>query len=150
MSPTSNCSFCLLPETLLHIVSGCKTYLEQGRRTWRHDSILKFLAMAFQSVRDSTMYVDPPGFISPSAVTVDNLRPDLLLFLPNKCLYILELTAGFESKIKKNSHRRHTKYHDLVGQQENLFSQVKYINLSITTLGVPDQLHWNSWTCKWI
>ena len=31
MSPTSNCSLCLLLETLLHVVSGCKTYLEQGR-----------------------------------------------------------------------------------------------------------------------
>ena len=40
MSSTSDCSFCLLPETLPHVVSVCNTYLVQGRYTWRHDSIL--------------------------------------------------------------------------------------------------------------
>ena len=82
MSPTSACSFCLLPETLLHVVSGCKAYVEQGRYTWRHDSILNFLAMTFQSVRASIIYVDLPGFISPTAITGDNLRPDLFLEFP--------------------------------------------------------------------
>ena len=96
--------------------------------------------MTFQSVRDSIIYVDLPGFISPSAITGDDLRPDLLLVLPNKSLYILELTVGSESNIRKNSHRKHKKYHDLVRQQEHLFSEVKYINLSISTLGVIDQL----------
>jgi len=61
MSPTSDCSCCLLPETLLLVVSGCKAYLEQGRYTWRHDSILNFLAMTFQPVRASITYVDLPG-----------------------------------------------------------------------------------------
>ena len=140
ISPTSDCSFCLLPETLLHVVSGCKTYLEKGRYTWRHDSILNFLAMTSQSVHDSTIYVDLPCFIRSSAITGDNSRPDLLLFVPNKCLYILELTVGLESNIRKNYHQKRTKYQDLVRQQENLFSQVKYINSSISTLGVLDQL----------
>ena len=57
--------------------------------------------MIFQSVHDSVIYADLPDFISPSAVTGDNLRPDLLLFLPNKCLYILKLTVVFESNIGK-------------------------------------------------
>ena len=140
MSPTSDCSFCLLPETLLHVVSGCNTYLVQGRYTWRHDSILNFLASSFQSVRDSIIYADLPGFLNPCVITGDSLRPDLLLVLPNKCLYILELTVGFESNIRKNSHRKHTKYHDLIKQQEHLFTEVKYVNLSVSTLGVFDQL----------
>ena len=44
ISPTSDCSFCLQPESLLHVVAGCKKYLEEGRYTWRHDSIFHFLA----------------------------------------------------------------------------------------------------------
>ena len=31
MSPTSDCSFCLQPESLLHVLAGCKKYLEEGR-----------------------------------------------------------------------------------------------------------------------
>ena len=126
MSPTSDCSLCLLPETLLHVVSGCNIYLVEGRYTWHNDPILNFLALSFQSVRDSIIYADLPGFINPSATTDDNLRPDLLLVLPNKCLYILELTVGFEKKIRKNSHRKHT--------------EVNYITLSVSALGVFDQL----------
>ena len=45
ISPTSHCSFCLLPETLLHVVSGCSTYLVQGRYTGCQDSTLDFLAL---------------------------------------------------------------------------------------------------------
>ena len=31
---SSDCQFCLLSETLLHVVAGCKVYLEQCRYTW--------------------------------------------------------------------------------------------------------------------
>ena len=41
---SSDCSFCHLPETLLHVVAGCKSYLEEGRYTWRHNSALQVLA----------------------------------------------------------------------------------------------------------
>ena len=40
ISSTSECSFCCEPESLLHVVAGCKTYLCEGRFTWRHDSVL--------------------------------------------------------------------------------------------------------------
>ena len=140
LSPTSDCSFCLLPESLLHIVSGCNTYLVQGRYAWRHDSILNFLASSFQSVRDSIFFVDLPVFLNPCALTGDSLRPDLVLVLPNKCLYILELTVGFESNIRKNSHRKLTKYHDVIRHQERLFTEVKYVSLCVSILGVFDQL----------
>ena len=103
MSPTSDCSFCLLPETLLHAVSGCNAYIVQGRYTWRQDSTLNFLELSFQSVRDFIIYADLPDFINPSAITGDNLRPDLLPVLPSKCHYLLELTVGFESNTKKLS-----------------------------------------------
>ena len=48
LSPTSDCSKCLAPETLLHVVAGCQLYLE--RFTWRHDSILHFIATNLQTV----------------------------------------------------------------------------------------------------
>ena len=56
--------------------------------------------------------------------------PDLLLVLQNKCFYILELTVGFESNTRKNSHRKHTKYHDLIKQQVRLFTEVMSTYLS--------------------
>ena len=49
LSSSSDCSFCLHHETLLHVVAGCQHYL--NRFTWRHDSILKVLAKAVLSSR---------------------------------------------------------------------------------------------------
>ena len=34
LSKTSDCFFCLQPESLLHVVAGCTTYLNEGRFTW--------------------------------------------------------------------------------------------------------------------
>ena len=121
--PTSDCSFCLQLESLLHIVAGCKKYLEEVRYTWRHDSILCFLAQSFHSIKNSSVHVDIPGFINPCALTGDSLRPDLLLVIPDKCLYILELTVSFETNLRNTSHRKQLKYKTLV--EENRKTSMK-------------------------
>ncbi len=82
------------------------------------------------------MYVDLHGFISPSVITGDELRPDLLLTIENKILYILELTVGFEANLKTNSDRKHEKYLTLITDQENVYDEVKFVNVSISSLGV--------------
>ena len=79
LNQTSDCSFSFHPESLLHDVAGCKTYLDEGRFTWRHNSALKFIANSFQSIVGSTLYVDLPGFLSPCIIIGDTFRPDILL-----------------------------------------------------------------------
>ena len=120
MSPTSDCSFCLQPESLLHVVVGCKKHPEEGRYTWRHESILYFLAKPLQSSKNSSLYVDIPGFISLCALTGDSLNPDLLLVIPDKCPYIFELTVGFKTNLSNNSHRKQLKSKTLVGEQQKI------------------------------
>jgi hypothetical protein len=78
LSSISDYSFCSSPETLLHVIAGWKTYLDEGRFTWRHDSVLNFLASTLTAVQNSTLYADIPGFMNPSVITGDRLRPDLL------------------------------------------------------------------------
>ena len=60
LSQASDCSFCFRPVSLFHAVAGCKTYLNEGRFTWRHNS-LQFIANSLQSIVSSTLYVDPSG-----------------------------------------------------------------------------------------
>ena len=86
-------------------------------------------------VKGSKLYVDLPGFITPSVITGDELRPDLLLTIENKLLYILELTVGFETNLKINSDRKLKKYFTLISDQENNFDKVKFVNVSIRSLG---------------
>ena len=68
LSSTSDCSFCLKPEYLSH-VTGCSAYLNDGRFTWHHNSMLQFIANSFKSVPDSVLYVDLPGFITPALLS---------------------------------------------------------------------------------
>ena len=54
-------------------------------------------------------------------------------------LYILELTVGFESNLSTNAERKAQKYRDLVLQQSNKYANVKFINRSMSALGIFDK-----------
>ena len=66
-------------------------------------SVLNFIASSLTCVKGSKLYVDLPGFVTPSVITGDELRPDLLLTIESELLYILELTVGFETNLKISS-----------------------------------------------
>ena len=72
-------------------------------------------------------------------VTGDSLRPDLLLISPNNCLYILELTVGFETNLDINSHRKEEKYRPLLKDLNCDYRQVQFANLSMSCLGIFGQ-----------
>ena len=136
LSQSSDCSFCLCPESLLHVVSGCKLYLDEGRYTWRHNSALHFVASTLKSVRNSSLYVDLPGFLSPCIITGDQLRADMLLSIGKTTLYVTELTVGFETNLNSNAERKHEKYYQLTRDLSLDFHSVKFINLSLSALGI--------------
>ena len=58
------------------------------------------------------------------------------LSISNDCLYILELSVGYESNLQNNVDRKRERYKDLITQQKDHFKTVKFINLSISALGV--------------
>ena len=60
--------------------------------------LLLLLLFSIQSAQYSNLYVDLPGYNNPSVLTGDKLRPDMLITLQNKCIYILELTIGYTAK----------------------------------------------------
>ena len=111
-----DCSFCLNPESLLHVVAGCQQYLD--RFTWRNDSTLNFIAKSLQPVINvhSSLYADVNGFLNPSIITGENYRPDLLFLIQSKCLYVLELTVGFKSNLNNNAVRKKEKYVNLINE----------------------------------
>ena len=69
-------------------------------------------------------------------LTGDKLRPDMLMTLQNKCIYILELTIGYESNLKNNATRKREKYEDLIKEQQKHYEKVKFVNVSISSLSV--------------
>ena len=136
LSQSSDCQFCLLPETLLHVVTGCKVYLDQGRYTWRHNYVRNFLATSLKVVEGSSIYADIPGFPSPSIITENDSRPGLLLHTKDSCRYILELTIGFETNLSNNAERKHLKYPQLVSDLRSQYKSVTFVNLTMSSLGI--------------
>ena len=86
LSSTSACSFCFQSEALQRIVSSCKSFLEDGRYAWRYNSVLLHLSNSLPSFKNTSLFADLPSFPSPSLVTGDSLRPDLVLIL-NQSLF---------------------------------------------------------------
>ena len=56
--------------------------------------------------------------------------------LNNASVYVLELTVGFESNIKINRDRKAVKYHPLIANLHRSYWTVKFINLSMSALGI--------------
>ncbi|MGH0152676.1 UNVERIFIED_CONTAM: hypothetical protein FKN15_052941 [Acipenser sinensis] len=54
-----SCPLCSSPATLRHILTGCKVALSQGRFTWRHDQVLRCLALALEDKRNMTNKLPP-------------------------------------------------------------------------------------------
>ena len=138
LSDSPSCSFCLSPETLQHVVSSSNSYLMDGRYTWRHNSVLLFLARSFSSLENCSLYADLPFFSSHSLITGDSLRPDLALISPDNTLYLLELTVGFETNIEKNSNRKAIKYKPLLRDLNYRYRSINFANLSMSSLGIFD------------
>ena len=113
----SLCFSCLQLQTLQHVVSGCKIHLREGRCNWCYDSILKTLVNFIISVNKQVeiyMDLDLPGYCSLSIVTGQSERPDIVITLKEK-IYIIELTVGFETRIKDNALWKKEKYLNLCG-----------------------------------
>ena len=46
------CDLCGYKETLHHVLNNCKTMLDQGRYTWRHNSVLRIILDTLSDVSD--------------------------------------------------------------------------------------------------
>ena len=130
-------SFCLQYETLQHIVSSCKLYLGHGRYTWRHDSVLNFIAKTFSVLLDCSLFADLPAFPSSSLIKGNSFRHDLILITKNNILYTPELTIGFETNIKINSERKASKYYHLQQSLHPNYNQIRFIIFHLALLDLP-------------
>ena len=60
----------------------------------------------------------------------------MLLSTANKILYIIKLTVGFETNIDNNASRKYEKYRNLIQELSSNYHDVKFINISISSLGI--------------
>ena len=136
LSDSPFCSLCLHPETLQHVVSSCRSYLEDGRYTWRHNSVLLFISKSFSLIQHCLVYTDLPFPPSPSLIIGDSLRPELALIAPDNSLFVLELTVRFETNIEINSNLKATKYRPLLLNLKPRYHKINFVKISMGALGI--------------
>ena len=111
---------CGKKETLNHILNGCDMALQEGRYTYRHDNILKYISDCLDRVKFNC-YVDIPGCQTPAGGTlppslvVTALRPDIVIIdKQKKEVNVFELTVPGETRIKISHNLKYQKYQHLV------------------------------------
>ena len=136
ISTSAKCLFCNENQTLQHVISSCKTSLNEGRWNWRHDSILLNISRFLSTLPGVKVYCDVENteFLTPSVITGDQERPDIVV-IKDKVCKVLELTVGFETNILKNSKRKTERYKNLIERLGNDYN-VEYIDLSMGGIGI--------------
>ncbi len=75
--------------------------------------------------------------MSPSIITGDQRRPDIVVIDKQRSwLFVLELSVGFETRIKDNAVRKHNRYNDLCSELRKQYNRVRFVNISVRALGV--------------
>ena len=108
--------FCGQKQTLNHILNCCNMSLNQGRFTYRHDSILNYIHKCLDSSK-FTCYIDLVGHQTqdggtiPPEVMVTTMKPDLVIIdKQRKIMEIFELTVPGETRISTAHNIKFEKY----------------------------------------
>ena len=98
------CDLCSLWQTQCHMLANCPVAAEEGRYTWRHNSVLNTILMYLRQLTSYgyTLYGDLPGYFHSNAL-FRSMRPDIVL-TKNDDIYIIELTC-FETNMKKRRYK---------------------------------------------
>ena len=124
------CPFCGNIQTLAHVLSNCNVALEQGRFTWRHNSVLStiinimrpHLAAGKQLFSDLSGFQAPHGGTIPPHILVTNLRPDLFIVDEvTKEAVLFELTCPWDANIIRSHNYKEEKYAPLVADLSRSF-----------------------------
>jgi hypothetical protein len=137
----------MVKQTLFHVLVHCKHTLDQGRLTWRHDSVLNHIAGCLKSalVGKSTveLHCDLDGLQAlgggsiPADVMVQAQRPDLVIV--DQSVYgrfriaLVELIFPWDTDAKRAEEHKTARYAD---HKEELSNQGWDCSLYLIEVGV--------------
>lgn len=132
---SAKCKFCNNIQTLGHVIGSCKSFLDEGRYNFRHDSILVNVLKMIMPKENRTIYGDVPGYQNPSIITGTDYRPDIII-TEGRSIKVLELTVGFETNIQKNTDYKNERYKPLWDEIKDRYDdKIEYINFSMGSIG---------------
>jgi len=132
--------------TTNHVLTGCSTALNQGRYTWRHDSVLQVIFLSFKKDLPSCykLYADLPGCqasVSPLStipphITSTLSRPDLVL-VSTDSIVLLELSVVTNSQhhFVAAKTRKEDRYGSLLSDLQHAGYVVDLVTVEVGCLG---------------
>ena len=100
----SGCDLCKLfrrGETTNHVLNGCPVGLDQGRYTYRHNSVINYIVNSvdskFKAYSDLPGQLAPGGGSIPPEICVTAEKPDIVIFNNHKRFICLSLPAPVNS-----------------------------------------------------
>jgi hypothetical protein len=131
-----NCHLCgnTVKQTLFNFLVHCYHTMDQGRMTWRHDSVLKDIAGCLKSALESRGTVEvnydleglqaPGGGSIPASVMAQTQRPDLVILDRSvhgrHRISLVELTCTWDTGADKARDHKISRY---AGLKEELSNQ---------------------------
>ena len=141
------CPLCGSPNaTLAHITNMCNVALNQGRFTWRHDSVLLQIASTVKSLvtEGTEVFSDLPAFkVNGTTIPADILvstgegsKPDLVILnRVRKTIALLELTCPLPGSALKAHTFKDIKYTQLAIDLEDKGYQVFLVPFEVLSSG---------------
>ena len=128
---SDRCPFCGNTQTLLHILSHCQVSLDQGRFTWRHNSVLSNIINLVRPNLSPNMqlFSDLPGYLAPNGgsipphILVTNLKPDIFIVDEYAMIAVVfELTCPWDGNIGRSHEYKEEKYAPLIADLSRRFT----------------------------
>ena len=141
------CPLCLSPNaTLAHITNMCNVALNQGRFTWRHDSVLLHITTTVKSLatHGTEIFSDLPNFqVNGTTIPADVLvsagagsKPDIVILNREKrTIALLELTCSLPGSADKAHKRKVNTYTQLAIDLEEKGYQVFLVPFEVLSSG---------------
>jgi hypothetical protein len=121
-----NCQLCenMAKQTLFYVLVHCKHSLDQGRLTWRHNSVLNHIAGCLKSTLVGKITVElycdldglqaPGGGLIPADVMVQAQRPDLVILdrsvHDRHRIALVELNCPWDTHAKRAEEQKTLRY----------------------------------------
>ena len=140
---SDRCPLCGNTQTLLHVLSNCQVALDQGRLTWRHNSVLRNIISLVRPVLKPgfCLYSDLPGFLAPGGgsipphVIATNLKPDIFIVDDSARIAVLfELTCPWDGNVDRSHSYKEEKYAPLVADLSRSY-RIFHFSVEITVRG---------------
>ena len=133
---SDKCLLCNGRQTQLHVLNNCVTAVNDGRYTWRHDSILYTVMYYVKQLIEKgyEIYADLEGYTTTNVLFNGNVRPDIAVKKGND-LTTIELTCCFETNLVKSNKFKKEKYDKLDKKLKSKLNLNK-LYIEVTSLGL--------------